>query len=119
MKQMGMGLPDNRREADSSYCAKALEAWSWWVPHRKPPPSKSSVGDLPLQVKEAAMNSFWQRLTVVFGEVSFVWTVLFVICIASILAFVFDASTDAIFPIFTVGFLAGIAEHVVHRRNNP
>lgn len=65
------------------------------------------------------MNGFWQRVTVVFGEVSFVWTVLFVICIASILAFVFGASTDAIFPLFTLGFLAAIAEHVIHRRNNP
>ena len=65
------------------------------------------------------MNGFWQRVTVVFGEVSFVWTVLFVICIASILAFVFGVSTDAIFPLFTLGFLAAIAEHVIHRRNNP
>jgi hypothetical protein len=39
---MGMGLPDNRREADSSYCAKALEAWSWWVLFPRPPPSKIS-----------------------------------------------------------------------------
>jgi hypothetical protein len=38
-----MGLPDNRREADSSYCAKALEAWSWWVAFRKPSSSKSPV----------------------------------------------------------------------------
>jgi hypothetical protein len=64
------------------------------------------------------MNSFWQRLTVEFGEVGFLWTVLFVICIASILAFVFEASTDAIFPIFTLGFLAAIAEQVMHRRNS-
>jgi hypothetical protein len=33
---MGMGLPDDRREADSSYCAKALGAWSWWVLFQKP-----------------------------------------------------------------------------------
>jgi hypothetical protein len=65
------------------------------------------------------MNDFWHRVIGVFGEVSFVWTVLLVICIASILAYVFEASTDAIFPIFTLGFLAAIAEHVMQRRNNP
>jgi hypothetical protein len=65
------------------------------------------------------MNSFWQRVTVVFGEVGFLWTALLVICIASILALMFDVSTNAIFPIFTLGFLAAIAEHVMHRRNNP
>jgi hypothetical protein len=65
------------------------------------------------------MHSFWQSVTAVFGEVSFAWTVLFVVCIASILVFVFEASTDAIFPIFTLGFLAAIAEHVMHRGNNP
>lgn len=65
------------------------------------------------------MNGFWQRISVVFGELSFVWTVLFVICIACILAFVFEASTDAIFPIFTLGFLAAIAEHVMRNRNGP
>jgi hypothetical protein len=65
------------------------------------------------------MNGFWQRVSVAFGGVSFAWTMLFVICIASILAFVFDVSTDAIFPIFTLGFLAAIAEHVLRNRNNP
>jgi hypothetical protein len=33
---MGMELPDNRRKADSSYCAKAPEAWSWWALFHRP-----------------------------------------------------------------------------------
>jgi hypothetical protein len=68
---------------------------------------------------EGAMNNFWQSVTVVFGEISSTWRVLFVVCLACILAFVFDASTDAVFPIFTLGFLAAIAEHVMRNRNNP
>jgi hypothetical protein len=65
------------------------------------------------------MNDFWQRVTVVFGGVSFALTLLLVICIASIVAFIFGASTDAISPIFTLGFLAAIAEHAIRSRNSP
>ena len=63
------------------------------------------------------MNGFWQGLTAVVGEVSFTWTVLFVVCFACVLAFVFEATADIIFPIFTLGFLTAIAEHVMRNRN--
>jgi hypothetical protein len=68
---------------------------------------------------EGAMKSFWQSLTVASAEVSFAWRVLVVVCLASILALVFEASMDAIFPIFTLGFLAAVAEHVMRDRNSP
>jgi hypothetical protein len=64
------------------------------------------------------MNGFWQSLTVMFGEVSFSWRVLLVVCSACILALAFQASMDVIFPIFTIGFLAAIGEHVMSDRNS-
>jgi hypothetical protein len=64
------------------------------------------------------MNNFWQSVTVVFAK-SVSSRVLFVVCLAFVLAFLFEAPTDAIFPIFTLGFLAAIAEYVMHDRNNP
>ena len=65
------------------------------------------------------MNRFWR--IVMFGEVSFAWTLLFVICIACILylGLCVDASMNVIFPIFTLGFLAAVAERVMRGRNSP
>ncbi len=65
------------------------------------------------------MESFWQSVAVLFGGVGITWAVLLVVCFACILAFVFEASIDAIFPIFTLSFLTAIAQHVMRNRNGP
>ena len=65
------------------------------------------------------MHSLWQSLTAVVGEVSFVWTVLFVVFFACVLAFVFEATIDIVVAIVTLGCLTAIAEHVMHHRNSP
>ncbi len=64
------------------------------------------------------MNSFWESLTTIISEGSFTWTVLFVVGFACILAFAFDATIEIVFPIFTLGFLTAIAEHVMHNRRD-
>jgi len=61
---------------------------------------------------EGALSNVWQDLAAVFGNVSFTWTVLFVVCFACVLAFVFEASIEIIFPIVTLGCLTALAEHV-------
>jgi len=65
------------------------------------------------------MRSFWQDVIVLFGQTSFALTVLFVVCFACLLAFVFEASIEIVFSIVALGGLTAIAEHVVHRGNNP
>jgi hypothetical protein len=63
------------------------------------------------------MSGFWQSLSAIIGEGSFAWTVLFVVSFACVLAFVFDATIDIVFPMFTLGFLTAIAEHVMRNRD--
>jgi hypothetical protein len=46
---MGMGLPDDRRKADSSYRAKTLGAWLWWELFEDPPASKSCLATFGLK----------------------------------------------------------------------
>jgi hypothetical protein len=66
---------------------------------------------------EGALSSVWQDLIAVFGNVSFTWTVLFVVCFACILALVFEAPIEITFPIVALGCLTALAEHVMHNRN--
>jgi hypothetical protein len=118
MRQMGMGLPDNRREADSSYCAKALEAWSWWVSLPRPSSfQKYPHRSLRLIAMEAAMQSFWHGVIALFGQTSFALTVLFVVGFACLLALVFEASIEIIFTIVVLGGFTAITEQVMHSRN--
>jgi hypothetical protein len=120
MRQLGMGLPDNRREADSSYCAKALEAWSWWVSFSRPSSfQKYPHRNLRLIATEAAMHSFWQGMIALCSQTSFALTALFVVAFACLLALVLEASIEIIFTIVVLGSLTAIAEHVMHRRNSP
>jgi hypothetical protein len=65
------------------------------------------------------MNAFLRNITAVTNQNSFAWTVLFVVCFACILAFVFEAPIEIIFPIIALGFITAVAEHVMHDRNNP
>ena len=65
------------------------------------------------------MQSFWHGVTALFGQTSFALTVLFVVAFACLLALVFEASIEIIFTIAVLGSLTAIAEHVMHRRNNP
>src|SRR5258708_2243881 len=45
---------------------------------------------------ELTMNGFWKSLTSIIGADSFAWTVLFVVCFACVLAFVFQATATAV-----------------------
>jgi hypothetical protein len=65
------------------------------------------------------MNSFWKSLTSIIGESSFAWTVLFVVSLACVLAFVFQATVDIIIAIVVLGCVTAVAEHVMHSPNNP
>jgi hypothetical protein len=115
---MGMGLPDNRRKADSSYCAKALGAWSWWVSLLKALLLPILLfGNFRPKAMEGALSNAWQDLAAVFGDASFTWTVLFVVCFACVLAFVFEASIEITFPIVALGCLTALTEHVMRDRN--
>jgi hypothetical protein len=60
------------------------------------------------------MNSFWKSLTSIIGESSFAWTVLFVVSLARILAFVFQATAEIIIAIVALGCVTAVAEHVMH-----
>jgi uncharacterized membrane protein YjjB (DUF3815 family) len=64
------------------------------------------------------MDSFWRKITAVTGENSFAWTMLFVVCFAYILAFIFEAPIDIVVPVIALGGLAAVAEHVMHARHN-
>jgi uncharacterized protein YqhQ len=64
------------------------------------------------------MNDFWRHIKAVTSENSFAWTMLFVVCFACILAFIFDATIDIVVPVLALGGLAAVAEHVMHARNN-
>jgi hypothetical protein len=66
---------------------------------------------------EGALGNVWQDLAAVFVNVSFTWTVLFVVCFACVLGFVFEASVEITFPIVALGCLAALAEHVMRDRN--
>ncbi len=66
---------------------------------------------------EGALRSVWQDLATLFGKVGFTWTVLFVVCFAYVLAFVFEASIEITFPIVALGCLTALAEHVMRDRN--
>jgi hypothetical protein len=68
---------------------------------------------------ELTMNGFWKSLTSIIGADSFAWTVLFVVCFACVLAFVFQATVDIIIAIVVLGCVTAVAEHVMHSRNNP
>ena len=65
------------------------------------------------------MNSFWKSLTSIIGESSFAWTVLFVVSLACVLAFVFQATVDIIVTIVVLGCVTAVAEHAMHSRNHP
>jgi len=113
-----MGLPDNRRKADSSYCAKALGAWSWWVAVSKTLLFPNLLyGNLRLRAMEGALSNVWQDLTAVFGKVSFTGTVLSVVCFACVLALAFEASIEITFAIVALGCLTALVEHVMRDRN--
>ena len=64
------------------------------------------------------MDSFWRNFTDVMGENSFAWAVLFVVCFACILAFVFEATIEIVVIVVALGGLTAIAEFVMHARNN-
>jgi hypothetical protein len=110
---MGMGLPDDRRKADSSYCAKAQEAWSWWEPLIDPPLSNLLDGNLRLKALEGALSNFWQDLSAVFADISFTRTVLLVVCFTCILALVFEAPIEIILPTLALGCLTALAEYAM------
>ena len=74
-------------------------------------------GNLRLEAMEGALSNVWQDLTAAFGKLGFTWTVLFVVCFACFLAFVFDASIEITFPIVALGCLTALAEHVMRDRN--
>lgn len=74
---------------------------------------------LQLIATEAAMQSFCQDMIALFSQTSFALTVLFVVAFACLLALVFEASIEIIFPIVALGGLTAVAEHVMHRRKNP
>jgi hypothetical protein len=65
------------------------------------------------------MTSSWKSLTSIIGESGFAWTVLFVVCLACVLAFVFQATFDIIVTIVVLGCVTAVAEHVMHSRNQP
>jgi hypothetical protein len=65
------------------------------------------------------MNSPWRSLTSIIGASSFAWTVLFVVSLACVFAFVFQATVDIIVTIVVLGCVTAIAEHVMHSRNHP
>jgi hypothetical protein len=65
------------------------------------------------------MNSFWKSLTFIVGESSLAWTVLFVVGLACILAFAFQATAEIIIAIVVLGCVTAVAEHVMHSRNHP
>jgi hypothetical protein len=65
------------------------------------------------------MNSVWKSLTFIVGESSFAWTVLFVVGLACILAFAFQATAEIVIAIVALGCVSAIAEHVMHSRNHP
>ena len=115
---MGMGLPDNRRKADSSYCAKALEGLVVVGGFLKALLLPSLLfGSLRPKAMEGALSNAWQDLVAVFGDVSFTWTVLFVVCFACVLAFVFEASIEITFPVVALGCLTALTERVMRDRN--
>jgi dipeptide/tripeptide permease len=45
--------------------------------------------------------------------------VLFVVSLACILAFVFQATAEIIIAIVALGCVTAVAEHVMHSRNHP
>jgi hypothetical protein len=65
------------------------------------------------------MNGFWKSLTSIIGADRFARTVLFVVCFACVLAFVFQATIDIIIAIVVLGCVTAVVEHVMHSRNNP
>jgi hypothetical protein len=67
---------------------------------------------------EGAMNSFLHGLIAVLGQVSFAWTVLFVVCFACVLAVVLEATIDIVVSIIALGCLTAMAEHAMHDRNS-
>jgi hypothetical protein len=66
---------------------------------------------------EGALSNVWQDLAAVFGKVSFTWTVLFVVCFARVVAFLFEASVEITFQIVALGCLTALAEHVMGDRS--
>jgi hypothetical protein len=65
------------------------------------------------------MHSVWQGASAIFAEASFAWTILFVVCFACLIAFVFDASIEIIFSILALGGFTAMAEHVMNRQYKP
>ena len=63
------------------------------------------------------MSVFWKTLTLIINDGSFVLTVLFVVCFACVLAFVFGAAGELIASIVMLGCLTATAEFVMHHRN--
>jgi hypothetical protein len=64
------------------------------------------------------MNGFWQNLIAIASQSSFVWTVLFVVCFACILAFILEATIDIVVAIVALGCVTAVAEHVMLSRND-
>jgi hypothetical protein len=64
------------------------------------------------------MNGIWRNIIALASQNSFVSTVLFVVCFACILAFVFDATFDIVVAVVTLGCVTAVAEHVMHSRRN-
>lgn len=63
------------------------------------------------------MSVFWKTLTLIINDDSFVLTVLFVVCFACVLAFVFGAASELIASVVMLGCLTATAEFVMHHRN--
>ncbi len=65
------------------------------------------------------MHSLWQGVIAIFAETSFAWTILFVVCFAYLLAFVFEAPIEIVFCTLALGGLTAMAEHIMHRQRKP
>ena len=64
------------------------------------------------------MNDIWRSIIAIASQNSFVSTVLFVVCFACILAFVFEATIDIVIAVVTLGCVTAVAEHAMHPHNN-
>jgi len=74
-------------------------------------------GNLRPKATEGALSNAWRDLVAMFGDVSFTWTVLFVVCFSCVLAFVFEASIEITFPVVALGCLTALTERVMRDRN--
>jgi Na+/citrate or Na+/malate symporter len=69
-------------------------------------------------LREGAMSEIWRNIIAIASQNSFVSTVLFVVCLACIFAFVFEATIDIVVAIVILGCVTAVSEHVMHSRND-